>query len=182
MSQRLIFGAADFGHASSSHATFLQSIFLLDLTMLQSGTTATASEFARRAGAASLVDAFYFGAAPSSRGRVWEQGAAWPRNITLSAANLGLASWSEGAFPQPAFSPDRASPTLSTTTFASDPTSESDATLLTAAFLSEDEPGLFNGERERQAGWYESAAPEFRHALAIASVRGRSTQFGVPAA
>ena len=47
LSQRLIFGAADFGHASLSHATFLQSIFLLDLTMLQSGTTATASKFAR---------------------------------------------------------------------------------------------------------------------------------------
>ena len=158
LSQRLIFGAADFGHASLSHATFLQSIFLLDLTMLQSGTTRTASEFARRAGAASLVDAFRFGVAPSSRGHVWEQGAAWPRNMTLSAANLGLASWSERAFLQLAFSPDRVSPTSSTTTFASDPTSESDAALLTAAFLSEDEPGLLNGEGARQAGWYESAA------------------------
>ena len=159
LSQRLIFGAADFGHASLSHTTFLQSIFLLDLTMLQSGTTGTASEVARRADAASLVDAFRFGITPpSSRGHVWEQGAAWPRNMTLSAANLGLASWSERAFLQPAFSPDRVSPTSSTTTFASDPTSESDAALLTAAFLSEDEPGLLNGEGARQAGWYESAA------------------------
>ena len=158
LSQRLIFGAADFGYASLSHATFLQSIFLLDLTMLQSGTTATASEFARRAGAASLVDAFYSGVGPSSRGHVWEQGAAWPRNMTLSAANLGLVSWSEGAFLQPAFSPDRASSTSSATAFASDPTSESDAALLTAAFLPEDGPGRLNGEGERQAGWYESVA------------------------
>ena len=111
-----------------------------------------------RAGAASLVDAFRFGVAPSSRGHVWEQGAAWPRNMTLSAANLGPASWSEGTFLQLAFTPNRVSPMSSTTTFASDPTSESDAALLTAAFLSEDEPGLLNGEGARQAGWYESAA------------------------
>ena len=158
LSQRLIFGAADFGHASLSHATFLRSIFLLDLTMLQPGTIAAATEFARSADAASLVDAFYSGVAPSSRGHVWEQGAAWPRSTTLSAANLGLASWSERAFLQPAFSPDRASPTSSTTTFASDPTSESDAALLTAALLPEDGTGLLNGEGERQAGWYDSAA------------------------
>ena len=121
LSQRLIFGAADFGHASLSYTTFLQSIFLLDLTMLQSGSDSTASEFARRAGAASLVDALYSDAAPSFRSLAWEQEAVRPGNAPLVAADLGLASWSEGAFLQTAFSPDRASPTSSTTSFASTP-------------------------------------------------------------
>ncbi len=158
-SQGLILSAADVGHSSMSRASFLQSVFLLDLTMLQSGTTATASDSAREPALASLVDAFYSGAAPSSRSPVWDQGAAWPKNTTLTAADLGLDSWFERVFLQHAFSLDRATPSSNTTTFAADPTSESDAALLTTALLSRDEPTLLNGEGERQAAWYESAAP-----------------------
>ena len=159
LSQRLILDAADFGHPSMSRATLLQSVLLLDLTLLQSGTTATASEFARGAALASLVDAFGSGAAPSSRSQVRKQRVAWSRIETLTAADPGPDSRFERVFLQPAFSPDRARPASSTTTFASDPTSESDAALLTAAFLSQDEPKLLNGKGERQAAWYESAAP-----------------------
>ena len=151
--------AADFGHPSMSRATLLQSVLLLDLTLLQSGTTATASRVARGAALASLVDAFDSGAAPSSRSHVRKQRVAWSRIETLAATDPGLDSRFERVFLQPAFSPDRAPPTSSTTTFASDPTSESDAALLTAAFLSQAEPELLNGEGERQAAWYESAAP-----------------------
>ena len=158
-SQGLILSAADVGHSSMSRASFLQSVFLLDLTMLQSGTTATASDSAREPALASFVDAFYSGAAPSSRSHVWDQGAAWPKNTTLTAADLGLDSWFERVFLQHAFSLDRAIPSSNTTTFAADPTSESDAALLTTALLSRDEPTLLNGEGERQAAWYESAAP-----------------------
>ena len=158
-SQRLILSAVDVGHSSMSRASFLQSVFLLDLTMLQSGTTATASDSAREPALASFVDAFYSGAAPSSRSHVWDQGAAWPKNTTLTAADLGLDSWFERVFLQHAFSLDRAIPSSNTTTFAADPTSESDAALLTTALLSQDEPTLLNGEGERQAAWYESAAP-----------------------
>ena len=151
--------AADFGHTSLSRATLLQSVLLLDLTLLQSGTTATASEFARGAALASLVDAFGGGVAPSSRSQVRKQRVAWSRIETLAAADPGLDSRFERVFLQPAFSPDRARPASSTTTLASDPTSESDAALLTAAFLSQDEPKLLNGKGERQAAWYESAVP-----------------------
>ena len=158
-SQGLILSAADVGHSSMSRASFLQSVFLLDLTMLQSGTTATASDSAREPALASFVDAFYSGAAPSSRSPVWDQGAAWPKNTTLTAADLGLDSWFERVFLQHAFSLDRAIPSSNTTTLAADPTSESDAALLTTALLSRDEPTLLNGEGERQAAWYESAAP-----------------------
>ena len=158
-SQRLILSAADVGHSSMSRASFLQSVFLLDLTMLQSGTTATASDSAREPALASFVDAFYSGAAPSSRSHVWDQGAAWPGNTTLTAGDLGLDSWFERVFLQRAFSLDRAIPSSNTTTFAADPTSELDAALLTAAFLSRDEPTLLNDEGERQAARYESAAP-----------------------
>ena len=158
LSQRLILDAADFGHPSMSRATLLQSVLLLDLTLLQSGTTATASEFAREAALASVVDAFDAGAAPSSRSQVWEQRVAWSMIETLAATDPGFDSRFERVFLQPAFSPDRAPLGSHTTTFASDPTSESDAALLTAAFLPQDESELLNGEGERYAAWHKSAA------------------------
>ena len=57
-SKQLILGTADFGHAFTSHASFVQSVFLLDLTVLPSGTTAKAIELARAAHVAPLADAF----------------------------------------------------------------------------------------------------------------------------
>ena len=158
LSQRLILDAADFGHPSMSRATLLQSVLLLDLTLLQSGSTATASEFAREAALASLVDAFDSGAVSSSRSQVWEQRVAWSRIETLAATDPGFDSRFERALLQPTFLPDRAPPASRTTTFASDPTSESDAALLTAAFLPQDESELLNGEGEGHAAWHKSAA------------------------
>ena len=157
-SKRLTLGTAEFGHAFPSHASFVQSVFLFDLTALPSGTTAKAIELARGAHVAPFADGFGSGAEPWWHRHVRQSEGAWSATMTLAAANLDLGARPRGAFPESTSSADHTLRTPSANVSAAHPTSEVRSALLTTASLSELEPGPVNGERESKAARHESAA------------------------